>query len=93
MSRKGEAAKAIAYIRTSSAANVGADKDSDKRQLAAIERLAKSAGFELVGTYYDAAVSGADHVQTDVQPIELDVQAISWPDDCADAIDASTCFT
>jgi DNA invertase Pin-like site-specific DNA recombinase len=63
MSRKGEAAKAIAYIRTSSAANVGADKDSDKRQLAAIERFAKSAGFELVGTYYEAAVSGADHVQ------------------------------
>jgi DNA invertase Pin-like site-specific DNA recombinase len=55
--------KAVAYVRTSSAANVGADKDSDKRQLAAIERFAKSAGFELVGTYYDAAVSGADHVQ------------------------------
>ena len=30
---------AVAYLRTSSAANVGADKDSDKRQRAAIEAL------------------------------------------------------
>jgi DNA invertase Pin-like site-specific DNA recombinase len=58
-----ERTKAVAYLRTSSAANVGADKDSDKRQLSAIERFARSAGFELVGTYYDAAVSGADAVQ------------------------------
>ena len=54
--------KAVAYLRTSSAANVGADKDSDKRQLASIEGFAKAAGFTLVGTYYDAAVSGADPV-------------------------------
>jgi butyrate kinase len=32
---------AVAYLRTSSAANVGADKDSDKRQRAAIEAFAK----------------------------------------------------
>jgi DNA invertase Pin-like site-specific DNA recombinase len=64
MSRKAEKTKAIAYLRTSSAANVGADNDSDKRQLAAIERFAKSAGLEIVGTYYDAAVSGADPVQS-----------------------------
>jgi hypothetical protein len=38
----------------------GADKDSDKRQLAAIEAYAKAAGFELVETFYDAAVNGAD---------------------------------
>jgi len=49
-------------MRTSSAANVGADKDSDKRQRAAIEAFAKSAGFQIVGEYYDAAVSGADAV-------------------------------
>ena len=54
--------KAVAYLRTSSAANVGADKDSDKRQLAAINAFAKANGFEVVGTYYDAAVSGADPV-------------------------------
>src|SRR4029077_12970953 len=53
---------AVAYLRTSSAANVGADKDSDKRQRAAIEAFAKRAGFTIVGEYYDAAVSGADPV-------------------------------
>ena len=52
----------MAYLRTSSAANVGADKDSDKRQRAAIEAFAKRAGFTIVGEYYDAAVSGADPV-------------------------------
>ena len=53
---------AIAYLRTSSAANVGADKDSDKRQRAAIQAFAKSAGFTIVGEYYDRAVSGADRI-------------------------------
>ena len=53
---------AVAYLRTSSAANVGADKDSDKRQRAAIEAFARQAGFAIVGEYYDAAVSGADPV-------------------------------
>jgi DNA invertase Pin-like site-specific DNA recombinase len=53
---------AVAYLRTSSAANVGPDKDSDKRQRAAISAFAKRAGFNLVGEFYDAAVSGADPV-------------------------------
>ena len=53
---------AVAYLRTSSAANVGVDKDSDKRQRAAIESFSKRAGFSIVGEYYDAAVSGADHI-------------------------------
>jgi hypothetical protein len=48
--------KAVAYLRTSSAANVGADKDSEKRQRAAIEAFAKAAGFEIVDSY--AAVQG-----------------------------------
>lgn len=54
--------KALAYLRTSSATNVGADKDSEKRQLAAIESFAKAHGIEIVDTFYDAAVSGADPV-------------------------------
>ena len=41
---------------------VGVDKDSDKRQRAAIEALAKAAGYDIVGEFYDAAVSGADPV-------------------------------
>ena len=53
---------AVAYLRTSSAANVGADKDSDKRQRAAIEAYAKRAGFAIVDEYYDKAVSGADAI-------------------------------
>jgi DNA invertase Pin-like site-specific DNA recombinase len=54
--------KAVAYLRTSSRTNVGADKDSDKRQRAAIEAYAKAACYEIVGQFYDAAVSGADPV-------------------------------
>ena len=53
---------AVAYLRTSSAANVGTDKDSDKRQRAAIEAYAKRAGFAIVDEYYDKAVSGADPI-------------------------------
>src|SRR6187455_2748893 len=53
---------AVAYLRTSSAANVGPDKDSDKRQRAAIEAFARRAGFTIVGEYYDKAVSGADRI-------------------------------
>jgi DNA invertase Pin-like site-specific DNA recombinase len=54
---------AIAYLRTSSAANVGAHKDSGKRQREAIAAFAKREGFELVAEFYDAAVSGADPIQ------------------------------
>ena len=61
MARK-ELIKAVAYLRTSSAANVGADKDSEKRQRAAIEAFARAAGYEIVDSYYDEAVGGADHV-------------------------------
>src|SRR5262245_45462553 len=63
MSRK-NLTPAIAYLRTSSAANVGPDKDSDKRQRDAIQAFAKRAGFELIAEHYDAAVSGADPVDT-----------------------------
>jgi DNA invertase Pin-like site-specific DNA recombinase len=52
--------KAIAYYRTSSAANVGTDKDSLARQRSAVEAYAKRAGYEIVEGYYDPAVSGAD---------------------------------
>ncbi|MEK9280689.1 recombinase family protein [Bradyrhizobium sp. ISRA442] len=61
---KGKSVEAVAYIRTSSAANVGADKDSEKRQRAAIEGYARRAGFSLVGEFTDAAVSGADPIET-----------------------------
>jgi DNA invertase Pin-like site-specific DNA recombinase len=53
---------AVAYLRTSSATNAGPDKDSDKRQRAAIAAFAKAHGYEIVAEFYDAAVSGADPV-------------------------------
>jgi len=34
-------------LRTSSAANVGVDKDPERRQRAAITRFAKAAGFDV----------------------------------------------
>jgi len=52
--------KAIAYYRTSSATNVGEDKDSLTRQQIAVERYAKKADYIITDSVYDAAVSGAD---------------------------------
>jgi hypothetical protein len=45
MAGKRNRVQAVAYVRASSATNVGADKDSEPRQRRAIERFAKSAGF------------------------------------------------
>jgi DNA invertase Pin-like site-specific DNA recombinase len=53
---------AYGYLRTSSAANLGDDKDSEKRQRAAIEGYAKAAGYRIAGWYRDPAVSGTDPV-------------------------------
>jgi DNA invertase Pin-like site-specific DNA recombinase len=55
--------EAVAYMRTSSATNVGADKDSEKRQRAAIEGYAKRTGITVVDWFYDPAVSGADPIK------------------------------
>jgi DNA invertase Pin-like site-specific DNA recombinase len=54
--------KALAYLRTSSSTNVGPDKDSEQRQLEAIKAFASRNNLELIETFYDAAVSGADTV-------------------------------
>src|SRR3954451_8787628 len=64
MARAAKRAPAIAYLRTSSAANIGADRDSDKRQRDAIAAFAKRAGFVVVDEFYDPAVSGADPIET-----------------------------
>jgi DNA invertase Pin-like site-specific DNA recombinase len=53
---------ALAYLRTSSATNV--DGDSSERQRAAIRAYAERAGIEVVGEFYDAAVSGADPLES-----------------------------
>src|SRR5215212_2401206 len=62
MSRRAESKTAVAYLRTSSAANVGADKDSVKRQCDAITAFARRAGYEIVDWFSDAAVSGEDDI-------------------------------
>ena len=51
-------------MRTSSATNVGEGKDSEARQRKAIDRYAKSAGIVIVDWFYDAAVSGADPIES-----------------------------
>ena len=60
---------ALAYLRTSSAQNVSGD--SDARQREAVQRFATAHGprptahgYALVGEFYDAAVSGADPIET-----------------------------
>jgi len=53
----------VAYYRTSSASNVGTDKDSLKRQKEAVTAYAKANQLSIVAEYYDAAVSGADQIQ------------------------------
>ena len=64
MSRKRNLVQAVGYVRTSSAANVGRDKDSEPRQRRAIERYAKSAGFQIVGWFNDPSVSGSDPIES-----------------------------
>jgi DNA invertase Pin-like site-specific DNA recombinase len=54
--------EAIGYMRTSSATNVGRDKDSEVRQRVAIESYAKAAGYTIVDWFYDPAVKGSDAV-------------------------------
>jgi DNA invertase Pin-like site-specific DNA recombinase len=55
---------AVAYYRTSSATNVGAFKDSLPRQQEAVAACAAARGLQIVQTFYDAAVSGADPVDS-----------------------------
>ena len=41
-------APALAYLRTSSAANVGTDRDCEKRQRHAVQGFAERAGYSIV---------------------------------------------
>jgi DNA invertase Pin-like site-specific DNA recombinase len=80
MSKQPKAPTALAYYRTSSAANVGQDKDSLERQKAAVRGCAAARGLELAGEYYDPAVSGADPV--DGRPGFGDMLAVLLSDGC-----------
>ena len=50
--------QAVAYFRTSSVANVGRGKDSDKRQRLAVANYAKAKDIQIMSEFYDADVSG-----------------------------------
>lgn len=63
MAGKSKWVEAVAYMRTSSATNVGEGKDSEARQRKAIESYAKAARYVIVDWFYDAAVSGADPIE------------------------------
>src|SRR5262245_51517113 len=56
---------AIAYMWTSSAANVGVDRDSERRQRVAIQAYARRVGFAIADQdwFHGAAVSGADPIE------------------------------
>jgi DNA invertase Pin-like site-specific DNA recombinase len=56
----GDHGAAVAYYRTSSAANV--DGDSEARQRAAVSAYAGMIGLTVAAEFYDAAVSGADPI-------------------------------
>jgi DNA invertase Pin-like site-specific DNA recombinase len=55
---------AIGYTRTSSAANVGDDKDSVTRQRKAIQTYANRAGYRIVAWFDDPAVTGSDTIDS-----------------------------
>jgi DNA invertase Pin-like site-specific DNA recombinase len=55
---------AIGYTRTSSAANVGPDKDSVTRQRKAIQAYANRAGYRIVEWFDDPAITGSDTIDT-----------------------------
>lgn len=63
---KAASVKAVAYMRTSSATNVGEDKDSAARQRAAIEAFASAAGYEIAESdwFYDPAIKGSDDIDS-----------------------------
>ena len=62
---------AVAYFRTSSAANVGAGKDTVRRQRDAVTAYAAAHGLTIVREFHDAAVSGADPIDRRPGFVEL----------------------
>jgi DNA invertase Pin-like site-specific DNA recombinase len=54
--------RAVAYFRTSSETNAGADKDPLKRQREAVMNFAKATGYDVIAEYTDEGVKGADPV-------------------------------
>jgi DNA invertase Pin-like site-specific DNA recombinase len=55
--------RAVAYFRTSSASNVGDEKDSLNRQQSTVDAFAVKQSCEVVAEFHDAAVSGSDAIE------------------------------
>jgi DNA invertase Pin-like site-specific DNA recombinase len=55
--------RAVAYFRTSSASNVGDEKDSLNRQQSTVDAFAVKQSYEVVAEFHDAAVSGSDAIE------------------------------
>ncbi len=74
--------EAAAYYRTSSAANVGEDKDSLKRQRSAVQAYAAANDIRIVREAYDSIVSGTDPIDQRRGILELlarqTVPKLSW---------------
>lgn len=68
--------KAFAYYRTSSATNVGEDKDSYARQKSAVETYACANEIAIAGEFYDKAVKGVDAI-ADRPAFQAMLQAIA----------------
>ena len=54
---------AFAYFRTSSASNVGCEKDSLARQRSSVTAFAGRVGYQVVDEFYNSAVGGADAIE------------------------------
>ena len=78
MTPKGKRRWAYGYMRTSSSANVGADKDSEKRQRTAIDSLATALGSKRTQIATDGVFRHAeldrqlrgDHRQACIEPAD-----------------------
>jgi DNA invertase Pin-like site-specific DNA recombinase len=57
---RGKPILCVVYIRTSSAANVGEDKNSEPRQQAVCKAYATRKGWKIMREFRDPAVSGTD---------------------------------
>ena len=61
----------VAYYRTSSAQNVGKDKDSQPRQEIACSKFAKNNKYKIIKSFYDKAISGKKQVMARPAFLEL----------------------
>ena len=72
---------ALAYLRTPSSTNFAEEKDSAKRQWAAIQAYAKRGGYEIMlPPYNDSVVSGADPIDSRPGFVDMFAYLLNHPD-------------